>query len=422
VLTSLSPNLIVQALTLASGLLVNFLFPALFGLTEYGRFLQGLLATFVLQRLIEVGAEPLIALVDGNRIFATALATNGLAAVLLAAACAALQVRGVDPVLLGAMVLTSTVLLTLHRNRMQAALIAYLLVFLVAFVGLTAWRWIAPESLSLRDVLLWTNAGSALLGLALLARARRIDADPRALGDGLRSGFALMPRAVASSLVSNVLTTAFLLVASYALTARELGTLRVGTSIVQAATSLFPANMKAIFVAMADAGAAQRVRGLLGASFWLFLGVACIVVLGVAAMPGPVAGAGLAFVAIPYFWAMCLERYVLMSGGRAATLRRVNVVVAAVMLAAAFTVDTLDEALRFYAVAVAAWCVVLAVLARPAAPPATVTVVAAVSVAGLVLAQQSFVLAPAAAALLAAVGWVGLRPDRRTVEMLQGRL
>jgi hypothetical protein len=380
------------------------------------------MATFVLQRLIDVGAEPLIALIEGDRIFVTALATNGLLAALLAGVCSLANIRGLDPVLLAAMVTTSTVLLSLHRNRMQGALISYLASFLTLFMGLTAWAWWHPEALSLRGVLLATNAGSALLGLALLLRAGRIDADAHAIAQGIRSGLALMPRAIASSLVTNVLTTAYLLVCSYLLPARDLGALRVGTSIVQAASSLYPANMKAIFVSMGESGADDRLRRVLVASFWLFLAMASVVTIASALRSEPLPGAALAFVATPFFWAMCLERYVQMAGP-APQLRRLNIAVAPAMLAAAFAcVQTLDDALRLYSLAVGVWCALLAVLARPAALVPTVLVVAAASVAAFAAAQYRADFGLLATAALLVIGILMLRPDRSTLNMLTGRL
>ncbi len=418
----LSSNLIVQALTLLSGLLVNFLFPVAFGLEAYGRFLQTLLATFVLQRLVDGASEPLIALCTGERIFTMALLANGAIAIVLAGATVLIGVKGLDLVLLATMVLTSTVLLALHRNRMQRSLIAYLSAFVVAFVALTALARNRPEAVSLRDVLLWTNAASALLGLVLLGSSGRIRIDPRTFGRTLGSIATLMPRAVSSSLVANVLTTAYLLVCGYVLPARELAMLRVGTSIVQSATSLYPANMKAIFVAMGEDGAAQRLRDVLRASFWLFLTVASAVVGAVLLRTQPVPGASLAFVAIPYFWAMCIERYLLMTR-HAGALRVLNLVVAPTVLGAAYLfVASLDDALRFYAYAVAGWCVLLAFLARSAVAAAALSAIVALAIAGLVGMQHHPIAGPTAAATLVVLGAAMLRPDRRTLSMLRGRL
>lgn len=417
-----SINLVVQALTLLTGLLVNFLFPALFGLEAYGELLRLLLGTFVVHRLVDTMAEPLIAICTERSILATALLTNAASGSALALLAVASGTAHIDLPVLGAMVGTSTALLTLHRNRRPAMVALNLATFAVVMVLLSLMHRYAVVPLDLRDILLATNAAGLAVGslqVALvyrdLARGQNGSMAPE---PGL---WRIAPLALASTLVSSFLTTIFVFLVSGALAARELATFRVFTSIVQASAAVFPVNLKAIFVAFGESDARARMERILRTSFWLMaiLSACAVAVSAWRTEWAPVAAA--ACVSVPYFWSLCLERYVQMRGNRVA-FRALNVGLFVVLILLASTVTSLETAVTFYAAAAAVYCAALALIATEQPLRTRLIVIAAACAAGAGLGASAAVPAFSIPASIALLGLVALPPGRSLVPTLLGRL
>lgn len=416
-----SLNVVVQALTLASGLLVNFLFPALFGLDAYGEFLKALLATFVLHRLVDTMAEPLLGICNERTLFPTALAMNAIAGTFLTAATLVTGIGSVDLPLLAAMVCTSTVLLTLHRSRRLGAISLNLLVFCVSFLGLSYASRYDYLELGLRDIMLASNTLGAVFGLAQVALLRRW-ITRTTIDDAVPPNpFRLAPIALASSLMSNFLTTILVFILSATLPARDLAMFRVFQSIIQASSSIFPASLKAIFVSFHDQNAAARIRNVLTAAFWILL------VFAVSAWAASfwlqrwadvTIGAA---VAIPFFWAMCLERYI-QAAGEASRYRKLNVGLFSIVLFASLAVRNLEQAIVFYTTAASLYCAALAWLERTSIPWQPIYAVCAVVSLGVGLTAFGIVPAVTPLIVLAVLGAAFFRPRASIIPILFGRL
>lgn len=417
----LSLNIVVQSLTLVNGLLVNFLFPALFGLKPYGELLQALLGTFVIHRLIDTMAEPLIGLCDGNTILPTALTINAAMAVLLTMAAVWLLATSVDAILLASMVGTSTILLSLHRNRRLDMIAAILLASSTALIGLSLARRAALFSIELRDILLITNLVGIVIGsaqLAIVSRNRNPRGGKRLLPAAL---LRLAPGALASSLVSNFLGTILVFILSTTLPARELAIFRIFTAMVQASASVFPASLKALFVSFTDPDAAGRIEKILTTSFWLFSPAAVLAAIGSKWFPQWAVVLGGAAVAIPYFWALCLERYMQARCNRL-RYRWLNVSLTAILIAASTKIENIAQGIVFYATAASIYCIALALMERRSLPALhLIAICALVSVA--VLLTTTGRMHPILGALaITGVGFVLLPPDRSLVPVFLGRL
>lgn len=358
-------NALVQILILTSGLLMNFAYPLVFGLESYGSFLQAVLLTLVCHRLIDIIAEPLIALITEERFFVTCLAFNLGSGALVWAVAPSLGFGKVDLPLLFVMLSSSSVMLSLHRLRLLRALVGYLVVFNVSFIGLVLFQYYDADSgPGLRGILLLTNSIGVVIGFILLARVSAWRGGiSSTLLDVVQTAAIQMPIALCSTLIFSFLTTIFPLLCSPMLDASSLARLRVLISIAQASISAFPVNAKAIFVAMHSSGSAARLVPLLRAAFWYFFVAAASVVVLASFRQEFESYASVAAVMITFFWMVCLERYFLALG-----LRKRLIVMNAIgfvgLCAVSFWVKDFQDALSVYAVSVGLYATLLVVVAQ----------------------------------------------------------
>lgn len=340
-------NILIQGLTLLSGLLVNFMVPALFGLEAYGVFVQANILVFVFQKIADIINEPLISHLERGYIFFFSLLLAGLV-MLLFMILVFFQTKG-NPVLLFSMLLSSCCLLSMYALRQQMRILIYLVAFLLVFFGLLGLGFFKIWSLNIETILISTNlipASVAVLGL-IFSGAR---VPPRSeLVSVLISIFSLLPKLFSVTLVFNLLTNILPLVFSKILPARDLGLFRVMTSVIQSATSLFPFNTKAIFVAFTDAKKRDRVFNILMNASLLYFAILQIVGLS-AVWFLPMLKSYLVLIPLlpVLYWTVLIERYAVASGqGRKVSF--VNLLVGCPILLAAFFGNDLKYAELTYA-------------------------------------------------------------------------
>lgn len=340
-------NLAIQILTLLSGLLVNFLVPAVYGLTEYGLFVKANVLVFLFQKLSDIAGEPLIAELDSHFVLPVSAA---LGCLVLALFMVVGQFSDIgDPRLLAAMLLSSSVLLSMYAARWRKQILVYLIAFLAIFSGLLTANATAHLGLSIEAILIWTNLVPALgagAALILASRLPRADEFLRVVARSLGRA----PRLLTMTLVFNLLTNILPYVLSKTLPVRELGLYRVVASVVQSATSFFPVNTKAILATFVhDNCRSTYFRKVMGFSLAYFS------ILGGAALCVSIVEPRLA----PYvpligslptlYWAVLTERYRLAERSYRAVLAA-NITIAAAISTAMFFVGTVEQAVILVAV------------------------------------------------------------------------
>jgi len=356
-------NVAIQALTLLSGMLVNFVVPALYGLESYGAFIQANILVFVFQKLTDIVNEPLISHAEGRYIFAMSLMMGAVVLLLF------LITNSIDPIgnplLLGVMLLSSCCLLSMYALRQQLRLLVYLVVFLGVFGVLIMLKISADWQLSIVDVLVLTNLVPGVLAmLGLVFSGSRLPP-----GKQLRSSIAntilMLPRMISVTLVFNLLTNILPYILSKTLPVRDLGLFRVVTSIIQSATSLFPLNTKAIFVAfVGDERREALFKTVMSASLLYF---AILGVFGyLLAWMVPKLSPYLALVAgLPVlYWAVVMERYLLASALREKVMIA-NLTVGIMAVGATYFVHELKHAEIFYALGFSAYALALHACCQP---------------------------------------------------------
>ncbi len=344
-------------------MLVNFVVPALYGLESYGAFIQANILVFVFQKLTDIVNEPLISHVEGRYIFATSLLMGGVV-MLLFLITNSINPIG-NPLLLGVMLVSSCCLLSMYALRQQLRLLVYLVVFLGVFSLLLALKLLADWQLSIVDVLIWTNLVPGLFAaLGLVSSGSRLPPGKQLLST-MGNMFVMLPRMVSVTLVFNLLTNILPYILSKTLPVRDLGLFRVVTSVIQSATSLFPLNTKAIFVAFVGGERREALFKTIMSASLLYFSILGVFGYLLAWMVPKLSPYLVLVASLPVlYWAVVSERYLLASGSRRQVMIA-NLTVGLLAVVAVFFVQELKQAEIFYALGFSAYALALHACCQP---------------------------------------------------------
>jgi len=357
-------NLLIQALTLISGLVVNFVIPGLYGLDVYGQFIKANVLVFLFQKLLDIVNEQLLASVEGEYILVTALSM----AVLVFALFNLFNAFGDigNPWLLSVMLLSSSCLLSLFALRLHRYIVGYLVIFLCVFFGSLVINHEKLWALDIVDVLIFTNLIPCLFALGVLAS----HGAKLPLGAQLLTTFkrvlVLLPRMVAITLVFNLFTNILPYILSRNLPARELGLFRVVVSIIQAATSLFPINVRAVFVSFISGGQRQeQFRTIMSVALFYF----ALLGLSGYAIAWLFPKFSLYLIMLPclpvLYWSVVTERYLVASGHHKPVIA-INLAVGTfAVVGMILFMQELQHAELFYALGFSAYLLLLHLFCRP---------------------------------------------------------
>ncbi|MBD9610153.1 hypothetical protein IB245_01415 [Pseudomonas sp. PDM02] len=410
-------NLLIQVLTLISGLVVNFVIPGLYGLDAYGAFIKANVLVFLFQKLLDIVNEQLIASVEAEYILVTSLFMATLIFLLFSVVSLVDDIG--NPLLLSVMLLSSASLLSLFGLRLQRWIVGYLVLFLCVFFVLLfiSYQQILP--LSIVDILLLTNLIPCLFAVAVLFSHGAKLPVGRQLLSTCKNVLFLLPRMVSITLVFNLFTNILPYILSKSLPVRDLGLFRVIVSIIQSATSLFPINVRAVFVAFVSGGQRQeQYRIIMSVALFYF----ALVGLSGYAMGWlfPQYSAYLAMLpCLPVlYWAVVTERYLVASGLHRKVIIA-NLVLGALAVAGMILfVQGLKQAELFYALGFSAYLLFLHLLCRPGIRLPVIFWVSVLSPFAIVLKDVNLIwgVLYMLSLLIIAVGILRLRPaDFRTL-------
>ena len=410
-------NLLIQVLTLISGLVVNFVIPGLYGLDAYGAFIKANVLVFLFQKLLDIVNEQLIASVEAEYILVTSLFMATLIFLLFSVVSLVDDIG--NPLLLSVMLLSSACLLSLFGLRLQRWIVGYLVLFLCVFFVLLfiSYQQILP--LSIVDILLLTNLIPCLFAVAVLFSHGAKLPVGRQLLSTCKNVLFLLPRMVSITLVFNLFTNILPYILSKSLPVRDLGLFRVIVSIIQSATSLFPINVRAVFVAFVSGGQRQeQYRIIMSVALFYF---ALVGLSGYAVgWLFPQYSAYLAMLpCLPVlYWAVVTERYLVASGLHRKVIIA-NLVLGALAVAGMILfVQGLKQAELFYALGFSAYLLFLHLLCRPGIRLPVIFWVSVLSPFAIVLKDVNLIwgVLYMLSLLIIAVGILRLRPaDFRTL-------
>jgi hypothetical protein len=303
-------------------------------------------------------SEPLIRFTEPPLMLVNALVLNGV--VFLGFFGLSLIWPIGSPLLLVGILLSASVLLALQAMRMRAAYVALLVLQSALFIGLMLKR------LPLVQVMELSATIPAMLGILYLftqgAKLPSIAALKQTLGAVMRQ----IPQLISMTAVMNLLLSALPVFLAPVLSARDLGMFKVATSVIQAATTLFPISTQALLSGfVAHPRGAEFYRLLTNLSLIYFaLGMLLLVAL---ALVAPVLAPYLMLAPLlpVFFYAILAERH-LTARHQSRPLILINLTLTGLLLLlfAAGLVSDLRAALLYYATGLTLYALVLLLLER----------------------------------------------------------
>jgi len=350
-------GLLVQVLSLFSGLMVNFLTPVIFGVTQYGVFIKANILVYVFHRFSDVSSESLIALNAEGSIFLQSLVFNIFYFVIFCAISHFINIGSLW--LLGSMLLSSSVLLTLYSQKRIKAVLLFLLSVVSVFLFQAGLVWAGRLPFGIEQLMIFSTYPPAIAGFLMLTWLSRRELARLSSYTSLWRAVSIFPRMVTLTLVFNLLTNFLPYVATKILMPREIGILRVMLAVVQSVSSIFPLNIKQIFSTFMGNDKKERLyEALMQVSAVYFLSLACAILL-VAYFYQPLQDYVRLLAILPlFFWSMLTERLLQASlqGGRLVAL---NLVFAVAILGFGAISTSLDALIMLYVISIAAYSVAL---------------------------------------------------------------
>lgn len=349
-------NLMIQVSMLMSGLLINFITPMVFGISAYGEFIAANALVFLIHKTIDIISEPLIRFTEPAHLIFVSLVFNTIVIILFFVLDELLNI-GSSPLLL-AMLLSSSIMLSLHALARKHTLLMFQCTVIILFILLLL---LADDwGFSIEQVMQMSTLLPAAIAIAYIVIT----------GAGLPTGAEFrhvlvnlwrnLPQLISLTAVYNSLTNVLPLILSFTLNARDLGIFKVATSVVQSASALFPINIRAIFMRMAKDG--DNLFPVLSRVSLFYFSVVGIVLLAVGVVwPHLSHYVALAALFPTLYWAMLAERYWI-SRQETKITTRINLVGCVCIIVIATQVDTLDLALLLYASSLAFYALCLALL------------------------------------------------------------
>ena len=237
-------NLLIQILTLCSGLLINFLIPLLFGLEEYGLFIKANILVFFFHKLTDVVSEPLISNVEKKQLLPISL-SFGVFILLVFQVINSFFQSG-STYLLSAMIWSNAILLLLFALNLRKLVVVYLSGFIAMFLTLLFSVYMHVIHLTITQVCSFTNFIPATLCLAYTLTLKKVPFSYEGLVENFIKTIRIMPKLFSLTLVNNLFSNILLFYLSFIFPPQLLGLYRVQVSIVQSVVALFPINSKVL--------------------------------------------------------------------------------------------------------------------------------------------------------------------------------
>ena len=376
-------NLLIQALTLISGLVVNFVIPGLYGLDAYGEFIKANVLVFLFQKLLDIINEQLLASVEPEHILVTSLFMASL--IFLIFSGLSLLTNLGNPLLL-------SVMLSLFGLRLYRWIVGYLILFLGVFFAALFVSHQNIFMLSIVDILCLTNLIPCLLALvALFTHGARLPLGKQ-LGSTLWHVITLLPRMISITLFFNLFTNILPYILSKILPVRELGLFRVIVSIIQSATSLFPINVRAVFVSFISGGQRQEQYRIIMSIALTYFALVGLFGYFVSWLFPKYSGYLALLPCLPVlYWSVVTERYLIASGFHRKVIAANVSLGCLAVVCMIFFVQGLEAAKVFYALGFSAYLLTLHLLCRPGIQLPVIFWVAILSPLSIVMANVSLI-------------------------------
>lgn len=244
-------KIIVQLLSVFSGVLAVFFIPAIFGMQEYGEFIKIAILSFLFHRLIDVLNEPLISLSNEKDIFSYSMLNAVFVISFVSIIVLIFNIKGYDLVLLISLSLSSAYINFLYRTDDDINLIKYFVVYIFCFVFMVCLKFFNFIDFSISLFLQITSLLAVFIGMISIKRpVSYILINVESIIKCIKS-FKLSLGFVLSNAFFSYL---FLYLVMDSLPEDQVGLLRVLFSVVQSVVLLYPINMRHIQKDLIDSG------------------------------------------------------------------------------------------------------------------------------------------------------------------------
>lgn len=355
-------NIIIQALLFLCALLVNFVVPFVYGIVAYGVFIKANILVFVFHKLMDLITEPLIGRVRAGNIFPMSLIISIMGLLFFVSLNLVTSVG--SAYLLGAMLLSSCVMLSMHALTLRKLLILYLCIFLISFFSLLLIVQFNIFQLTISEIIFYTNLIPSLIVLPILIRL-----SPKLPGfmefkDLFFSIISMAPGNFSVSFVFNIFTNLLPYIFSKTFPVSDLAIFKIVTSIVQSAVAIFPINTKSIFVCLVNSAYKESFfRIIISWALLYFSLVGFILIFFVNFKAGLIQYITLSACLPALYFAVTAERFLQTVNCRK-WLIWVNLAAGIVLLIFSYKVRDINSAIIFYAVGLALYAFLLLILLR----------------------------------------------------------
>jgi hypothetical protein len=307
-------GVLVQILTIASGLLVSFGLPYVYGIEVYGTFLQGNILIFFLQRIGDLTNEPLISRAKSNEVLFLALIPSLVIFVILLVINQFHQFGSLA--LMASMLISANVLLALHAQRVIKLVAIHLTVFVSLLLGLLCIGFLqGADYIDIVDLLIYSNSVSSFIGILVLIKRGVTFPEWNTLHIVFKNELTGLPKSLGFTFVQNTLVNILPFIASIILTARETGLFKLAISTLQASASLFPIALRSIYVEFVHRDNPEKLlKTVLGFSL-IYFSILCASLSAVSIFYPEIQRYLIVILVMPImFWVLVIERFLLAQG------------------------------------------------------------------------------------------------------------
>ncbi len=238
-----SSRVIIQALSILSGLLATLFVPLVYGLEEYGTFLRLALISFILHRVIDIMNEPLIVTSSKDDIFGTTIKNGVFVSFFSLLVVFFFDIKGLDFALLVSLFFSSSYVNFLYKNNDNKIIVYYYFTYLSVFVFVMSLSSLELYSMTVSQFYQVVTWVSVIISICFFAKPAF---SPYKIRLNLPENQVNIIHLIGFSFSNIFLSYLFLYLMMDYMDDKQLGALRVALALVQAAIICYPINLKFI--------------------------------------------------------------------------------------------------------------------------------------------------------------------------------
>lgn len=238
-----SSRVIIQILSILSGLLATLFVPLIYGVEEYGAFLRLALISFILHRVIDIMNEPLIVTSSKDDIFGTTIKNGIFVSFFSLLVVFFFDIKGLDFTLLVSLFFSSSYINFLYKNNDNKIIVYYYFTYLSVFAFVMSLSSLELYSMTVSQFYQVVTWVSVIISICFFAKPAF---SPSKIRLNLHDNQVNIIHLIGFSFSNIFLSYLFLYLMMDYMDDKQLGVLRIALALVQAAIICYPINLKFI--------------------------------------------------------------------------------------------------------------------------------------------------------------------------------